>query len=902
MLKMQNDGSGIVPGIIEQWKACMTKLAGQYFLNGELTEETIRAHIREFAKAGYDEIYFETRSGLKTPYFSQSWWDIIRAGVDECSKCGITPAIWDEDTYPSGTAGNRIVWEHPELAAKELCFTVLDAEAGKSIASDFETFGILLRCYFVSGNEISDITRFCGTRRTIWCSATLNQSAYSPSCKIPAPHWRRWMRDIRFSLSFTPEKDGRIVAVQVINQPEARHNTDLMNPETTRLLVSITHEEYFKRFGPVFTSTFLDEPAPSGEFPWTGKFDSEFQRDHGFSLLEKLPHLTLEIDEETPRIRHAYRMTQHRLLCENYLRPIKDWCHVHGVRSVGHLSRSEYMSYLPRVWPDELRCFKELDIPCCDPLGAVTAFPDASAYHTGVKAVSSAAWLFGKEAAGSDALAVSGDETALRDLHFQLDYQLVLGITYFNIHGLCYSTAGNRKDEAPPSLFLQHSEWPLMSELLRDLKVRCARLSAGKTVWNTAVLYPVAEFNVSDETRRVELEESMHALSEKLLSRQIDFLLIDEITFAERMTADPEFFVREFPYFMMPPDLKVFDPATAPALSRYQAAGGRLAAEPEESMRAPLTGEGTENIFIARRQLPDGRIDAFLFNRSSSPFHGHLAGKAVYVPASGGAFADDSVPREAAETVASPGVWNVRFDDNTAPLTLFNTDDHRVVCLKRRESVPSGGTFSFLASGEFKKLQLHLDPETVLGGSWQTSLNGQRIPLVREGEKWSGDLIPALQTGSVPRINLLRFELAENAVLNEMPVLSGRFSAEFRHGASGGLPYLSAHDCDFAGMPLSDWSSFGFGNYSGKAEYTAEIVIPSTGTYRIDPGRVEDAAVIAIGNQREVRAWSPYGAEFELEAGRHILKVTVYNASGNRDRDSHRPAGLLGPVEVRRIV
>ena len=144
----------------------MIHLACQYFLNHHLKEDELRKQVRELAAGGYECVYAHARQGLMTPYLSKGWWDAVSVILEECRNAGIKFAIWDEDCYPSPVAGNRILWEHPELGAQHLEFTQFDARKGEHVRKVFETPASIYRCFAVCGNNILDITEYCGTLYT----------------------------------------------------------------------------------------------------------------------------------------------------------------------------------------------------------------------------------------------------------------------------------------------------------------------------------------------------------------------------------------------------------------------------------------------------------------------------------------------------------------------------------------------------------------------------------------------------------------------------------------------------------------------------------------------------------------------------------------------------------------
>ena len=144
----------------------MLHLACQYFLNHHLKEDELRKQVRELAAGGYECLYAHARQGLMTPYLSKGWWDAVSVILEECRNAGIKFAIWDEDCYPSPVAGNRILWEHPELGAQHLEFTQFDARKGEHVRKVFETPASIYRCFAVCGKNILDITEYCGTLKT----------------------------------------------------------------------------------------------------------------------------------------------------------------------------------------------------------------------------------------------------------------------------------------------------------------------------------------------------------------------------------------------------------------------------------------------------------------------------------------------------------------------------------------------------------------------------------------------------------------------------------------------------------------------------------------------------------------------------------------------------------------
>ena len=634
--------------------------------------------------------------------------------------------------------------------------------------------------------------------------------------------------------------------------------------------------------------------------------------------MPNLPHLALDIDARSARIRNDYRKTLQRLLCQNYLEPVRNWLNRRGIMSTGHLTRSEYLAYSGLHWPNELRCFRHFDIPCCDPLGAGIGQPGAAAHHIGIKAVSSAARLFGKKAAGADAFAVGGDTVTLCDLKFMLNYHLVMGLTWFNVHGLYYTLDGERRDEAPPSLFYQHSQWPHMKTFLDYLKKRCSELT-GEHVCNLEMLYPSAAL----QTRLPEspaIDQDLHELAEQLVSHQRDFELIDEVTLCEQ---DPAEFAKLRPYFIVAHASRI-ERSAAQWLERYAEAGGHLfvvgvtpeilpepdAAEAEkwtfsDSHRDPdfigkipapeLKGEQTENILI-RRIRKDGKIRSFLFNRASGTFRGTFEGKDIELAPGEAGFAGELEVKSSAPALPISG-WTLTFDSNSVPLHYWESSAQNAYDLLAKQNigltpVPESGEYYavFTLESPLSDIVLTTEETTLSRGEFKlngTVLTNFRKAAFRDCRELECDVSPLLKPGR----NRLTFS---GRLFENPPYLRGRFKVNFPLGNCG-YPVLSAAPESFRlDIPL-DYRTLGYGTYSGKAIYQTTVKITKAGRYALELKLAKDSVRIIIdGNEQAVLIAPPYRYEAEISAGEHKIELEVCNAPGNRDVLAGLPAGLQG--------
>ncbi|OPZ93796.1 MAG: hypothetical protein BWY73_00110 [candidate division TA06 bacterium ADurb.Bin417] len=128
-------------------------------LNDRLEPEELRRQVREFRRGGLGGFFLHARAGLETPYLGRAWFDGLTAAVDEARKEGLTAWLYDEDRWPSGFAGGRVLEGAPELRVKTLiCSPSPPVEARQRLVKKAETAGGPL--YFYQDYDPADHPRF----------------------------------------------------------------------------------------------------------------------------------------------------------------------------------------------------------------------------------------------------------------------------------------------------------------------------------------------------------------------------------------------------------------------------------------------------------------------------------------------------------------------------------------------------------------------------------------------------------------------------------------------------------------------------------------------------------------------------------------------------------------------
>lgn len=73
--------------------------------NGELDKDELIRQTHIMKEMGFGGHFMHSRAGLITEYLSDEWFDLINTVADESEKIGIEAWLYDEDRYPSGSAG-----------------------------------------------------------------------------------------------------------------------------------------------------------------------------------------------------------------------------------------------------------------------------------------------------------------------------------------------------------------------------------------------------------------------------------------------------------------------------------------------------------------------------------------------------------------------------------------------------------------------------------------------------------------------------------------------------------------------------------------------------------------------------------------------------------------------------
>ena len=136
--------------------------------NNKLEIPELIRQINEFKKWGIDGFIMHARTGLRTEYLSEEWFDCIKACLNEAEKLNMQAWIYDENGWPSGFAGGKLLADRNNLvqqiiykkktnfdSSADAVYTVTDGHAAR-------VFGNMENCeyhclYIVDNENYADI-------------------------------------------------------------------------------------------------------------------------------------------------------------------------------------------------------------------------------------------------------------------------------------------------------------------------------------------------------------------------------------------------------------------------------------------------------------------------------------------------------------------------------------------------------------------------------------------------------------------------------------------------------------------------------------------------------------------------------------------------------------------------
>jgi hypothetical protein len=534
-----------------------------WFWNDDLEEAELIRQIRAFHAKGFGGFIPHARIGLsrRVGYLTDEYFRLIRVAVDEAARLGMQVVLYDEGSYPSGSAQGRVVAENPDYASRcliALHHTIQGPARGYWHPNPGRALGDAL-LGVVQAREVAP--GVLDPHSLTWMDV---QEPELVRYDVPEGTWRLvalW--DVASGGTirgvFAEEEDGHASA------PPA---SDLLNPEAVACFLRHTHDWYYahlkEHFGRTVVAMFTDEPMLLGRggrrgpdpWPFTHGFLDDLQPDWDDDVRRWLPALWLDCGPRTANFRHIYTRTVLARLEQVFYGAQNQWCRAHGIALTGHPAESnDFHSLRQFQWPGQDMVWRWV-VP-----GGEAAL--LGPHSCAPKCASSAAAVQGSRRNASEALGAYGWQLTLDEAKWLLDWHLVRGTNLFFLHACFYSIRGRRAFESEPDIGIHNSWWPAFQIVGDYLRRLCWLLSDGHTACEVAIL--------TDST------SAAWAAARLLYQNQIDFFYIGVEALEQATVGDGRLCIGSHSFRAV-----VCDPPTTAAnavLNAFAADGGLVVAD-----------------------------------------------------------------------------------------------------------------------------------------------------------------------------------------------------------------------------------------------------------------------------------------------------------------------------------
>ncbi len=519
--------------------------------NAKLDKKELVRQIRIMKDMGMGGFFIHSRVGLDTEYLSSEWFSCIRSCIGEAKKCSMEAWLYDEDRWPSGSAGGRVTKED-RFKLKSVNMEVLPRK------KNAEKKGFDLAFFAVK----SDGIKLHSMRRVK--SEKARKEAGESIIRI---YWDYMKRDSWYN---------------------GETYLDTMNPAAVEEFMRVTHEEYRKRFSQDFGKTvpgiFTDEPSYShlSGLPWSSAFEEIFRERFGYDLLDFIPELFFRGRTPVSRARSDYYELATGLFAASFGKKIGDWCGKNNLMLTGHVFLEDSLLGLTQGAGSPMRFYEHMQLP------GVDVVSERMNIFITVKQCTSAAHQFGRKRRLSETYGGTGWDFPVSGYKAVGDWQYALGINFRCLHHAWYSIEAEAKRDFPPSIFFQEPYYPKF-RLIEDYFARLgAVLAEGEEVRDILFIHPNESFHAVYVNHpqypaecyepAVKRDKTFVRQVHRLLEENLDFDFGDEDILARHgKAAKGAFTVGKASYqAVLIPELTTIRSTTLSLLSAFAAKGGTV--------------------------------------------------------------------------------------------------------------------------------------------------------------------------------------------------------------------------------------------------------------------------------------------------------------------------------------
>ncbi len=448
--------------------------------NGELREEELTRQVEVMKEMGLGGYFMHSRAGLITEYLGEEWFDLINAVADAGEKVGMEAWLYDEDRWPSGSAGGKVTIDE-QYRMKSL---YVYESAPDRMTWDEQSIALF-------------VAKLDGINLWAYEEVSPNAEAVKQAIDKLAPT--------------VEDKPGAWKVLRFAIVPDAPNSNyngttyiDTMSYKAVYKFIDMTHEEYKRRcgdrLGKSIKGIFTDEPHRGHCFDnlrehdgviscataWTDDIFDEFQKRYGYDARPILPELFYRLGgNHVAPVKLHYIDLADNLFLERFAMPINQWCKANGIEFTGHVLHEDSLMNQTVPHGSLMRFYEHMGYPGVDVL------TEHNRCYWIVKQLSSAARQLDKKWLLSELYGCTGWQFDFKSHKTVGDWQALFGINLRCQHLSWYTMEGESKRDYPASI-LHQSPWYKDYAAVEDHFARMGVvLAAGKADCDVLVINPI---------------------------------------------------------------------------------------------------------------------------------------------------------------------------------------------------------------------------------------------------------------------------------------------------------------------------------------------------------------------------------------------------------------------------
>ncbi len=478
-----NSSAAMPSDWMQAWSDPDSKLRPMQIVHGLTPKQASREGIAFFENLGLGGIV----CNVNFDHYMQSeeHWKTLAQAVKNCSQLGLRVWIYDEDGYPSGSAGGLVLKKNPDHEALSLTYD--------SARSD----PFVMRPAY----EHTHASNNYGAARRY--PNLIDDKAIKSFVDITHQAYRQRLSEYfgnTIEAFFTDEPS--LIAVNIGALPESvRKNVRVVDP--------------------------LDETlAPLASVPWVTELPQLYEQRYGEDINASRRSLFVGDKQEDRKVRRQFWALVSDLVAKRYFGRLQEWAAENNVASSGHTLWEEMPLHHVPLYGNVLKALLRMDIPGLDMLSSDPQAVIYTGWMTAILPASAALFNGGRkvmtEVSDFSQIMANGKAVSLELMQATAAWQAALGVTEFTL----YYDYRRRSAEDYRSYCNYVGR---LNAVLRDARPTCRVLLYYPIydLWSEYLPIPGKLTVESQSDRARMLVSSFMQLGRQMTRRQVAFTLAD---------------------------------------------------------------------------------------------------------------------------------------------------------------------------------------------------------------------------------------------------------------------------------------------------------------------------------------------------------------------------------------